>query len=166
MSTTVRELAALVGGEVIGDGGREILAARPFVEATDTDITFIDVDRRAPAGVTCAAAAVVVPAGVTVDAPALVRAADPFAAFVAIACRLHAAPESVPHGIDPRAAVDPTAVIGPGASIHPFAVVGAGAVIGARCLLHAGSSVGRDCRLGDDVTLHPHAVLYDRTVLG
>ena len=29
-----------------------------------------------------------------------------------------------------------------------------------------GAVVGRNCRLGDDVTLHPHAVLYDDTVLG
>src|SRR5204862_5130966 len=29
-----------------------------------------------------------------------------------------------------------------------------------------GAVVGRDCRLGDDVTLYPNAVLYDGTVLG
>ena len=39
---TVRELAALVGGEVCGEGGCVITAARPFGEATETDITFLD----------------------------------------------------------------------------------------------------------------------------
>ena len=27
-------------------------------------------------------------------------------------------------------------------------------------------AIGEDCKLGDDVVLHPHAVLYDGTVLG
>jgi UDP-3-O-[3-hydroxymyristoyl] glucosamine N-acyltransferase len=39
-------------------------------------------------------------------------------------------------------------------------------VVGARCRLHSGAVVGRHCRLGDDVTLYPNAVLYDGTVLG
>jgi UDP-3-O-[3-hydroxymyristoyl] glucosamine N-acyltransferase len=96
----------------------------------------------------------------------LIRVADPLSAFVAIVRRLHGRPEPPPVGIDPRAAVDPTARIGAGASIQPFASVGAGSVLGARCRLYPGAVVGRDCRLGDDVTLYANTVLYDGTVLG
>src|SRR2546423_1495260 len=39
-------------------------------------------------------------------------------------------------------------------------------IAGARPRVHAGAVVGRNCALGDDVTLYPHAVLYDDTVLG
>jgi UDP-3-O-[3-hydroxymyristoyl] glucosamine N-acyltransferase len=163
---TVRELAALVEGEVCGDGDREITAARPLDEATTGDIAFLDLDRNATSLTDCAASAVVVPPGVAVRGTTAIRVADPFAAFVTIANHLHGGAASVPHGIDPLADVDPTVTIGPDASVHPFAVIGPGAVIGARCRLHPGAVVGRGCRLGDDVTLHPHAVLYARTILG
>src|SRR5436309_7454568 len=84
---TVRELAALVGGEVCGEGGRVVTAARPFGEAAETDISFLDQSQTAPA--TSTAAAVVVPPGVSVAGSALIRVADPFAAFVTIASHLH-----------------------------------------------------------------------------
>jgi UDP-3-O-[3-hydroxymyristoyl] glucosamine N-acyltransferase len=161
---TVREMAALVGGEVCGDVDRVVTAARPFGEAGETDITFLDHTQTLPEA--SIAGAIVVPLGVSVAGPALIRLADPFAAFVRIASHLHGRPAPGPLGIDPLADVSTTVVIGPGATIEAFAVVRAGVVIGANCRIHSGAIVGRECKLGDDVTLHPHAVLYDRTVLG
>ncbi len=166
MTCTVRELAALVGGQVHGDGDLPIAAARPLSEAGPGHITFADHARHLAELHACPADAAVVSPDVPPNGKALIRVADPFAAFVAIARHLHGRPEPPPHGIDPRASVHPGAAVGPDASIHPFAVVGDGAVIGARCRLHSGAVVGRGCRLGDDVTLYPHAVLYDDTVLG
>jgi UDP-3-O-[3-hydroxymyristoyl] glucosamine N-acyltransferase len=166
MPSTVRELAALVGGEVHGDGDLPIVAARPLQEALAGHITFADHERHYADLHASAASAAVVGVGVTPNGKALIRVADPLAAFVTIVRHLHGRPEPRPHGIDPLASVHPTATIGPGASVHPFAVVGPGCVIGARCRLFSGAVLGRNCRLGDDVTLHPHAVLYDDTVLG
>ena len=161
---TVRELAELVGGEVCGDGERIVTAARPFAEAGDGDITFLDHTPSLPE--TSGATAIVAPPGVIIVGPTLIRVTDPFTAFVTIASHLHGRPQPGPLGIDPLADVNPTVVIGPAATIEAFAVVRAGAVIGARCRIHSGAIIGRDCRLGDDVTLHPHAVLYDRTIVG
>jgi UDP-3-O-[3-hydroxymyristoyl] glucosamine N-acyltransferase len=166
MPSTVRELAALVGGDVHGDGDLTIHAARGLREAGAGDITFAETERHLTVLHDCPATAAVVSRTAPVNGKALIRAADPLAAFVTIAQHLHARPAAPPHGIDLLASVHPTATIGPGASVHPFAVIGTGATIGARCRIHSGAVVGRDCRLGDDVTLHPHAVLYDDTVLG
>jgi UDP-3-O-[3-hydroxymyristoyl] glucosamine N-acyltransferase len=166
MTSTVRELAALVGGEVHGDSDLPITAARPLSEASRGHITFADHERHYTELHTCAASAAVVAPDVAPNGKALIRVADPLAAFVTIARHLHDRPEPPPHGIDPLAGVHPTATIGPEASIHAFAAVGPGCTIGARCRLYSGVVLGSNCRLGDDVTLHPHAVLYDDTVLG
>src|SRR5882724_9658250 len=166
MTCTVRELAALVGGHVHGDGDVTILGARPLREAQTGHITFVDHDKHLPELHASSASAAVVTPDVIPNGKSLIRVADPLAAFVTIVRHLHGAPEPPPHGIDRLASVHPTAVVGTDASIFPFAVVGEGSVIGGRCRIHSGAVVGRDCRLGDDVTLHPHAVLYDRTVLG
>ncbi|HZT83478.1 MAG TPA: UDP-3-O-(3-hydroxymyristoyl)glucosamine N-acyltransferase [Gemmataceae bacterium] len=166
MSVTVQQLAALVQGQVHGDGSLVIHAARPLDEAGPGDITFIDNIKHAPQLCACRAAAVVAPETLPANGRTVIRARDPLAAFVAIVRHLHGHAEPPPHGIDPRAFVHPTATVGPDPSIFPFACVGEGTVIGARCRIHSGAVVGRRCRIGDDVTLYPSAVLYDDTVLG
>jgi UDP-3-O-[3-hydroxymyristoyl] glucosamine N-acyltransferase len=166
MPSTVRELAALVGGEVHGNGSLAIHAARGLNEADDGHVTFAENEKHLADLHRCRASAAVVPMTAATNGKALIRVADPRTAFIAIARHLHGRPEAPPHGIDLKAHVDPTARIGPNPSVHPFAVVGTGCVIGARCRIHSGVVLGRDCRLGDDVTIYPHAVLYDDTVLG
>jgi UDP-3-O-[3-hydroxymyristoyl] glucosamine N-acyltransferase len=163
---TLRQLAELIHGQVCGDATLEVNAARALQEAGPGDITFIESDKHAPLLKTCRAAAVVVPPNLAAAGLNVIRVADPLAAFIAIVRHLHGRAEPAPHGIDPRAAVHPTARVGAEPSIFPFAVVGEGSVLGARCRIHSGAVVGRDCRLGDDVTLHPNVVLYDGTVLG
>jgi UDP-3-O-[3-hydroxymyristoyl] glucosamine N-acyltransferase len=173
---TVQQLAALVQGQVHGDGGLVIHAARPMSEAGPHDLTFIENDRHVRSLKDCRAPAAVVPEALVArraellsaraEALTLIQVRDPLAAFSVIVRHLHGRPEPPPHGIDPLASVHPTARLGPEASVHPFACIGAGTTVGARCHLHPGAVVGRFCKLGDDVTLHPHAVLYDGTVLG
>ena len=166
MSVTVRELAELVHGKVLGDGDLIIHAARPLSDAGAGDITFLESDKHTAQLCASAASAAVSTAAIASEGKTFIVVPDAFAAFIAIAQRLHGKPERPPRGIDPLAAVDPKAEIGEDASIHPFARVGAGTAIGKRCRLHSGVVIGDDCRLGDDVVLHPHVVLYDGTILG
>ena len=176
MHVTVQQLAALVRGQVHGDGALVIRSARALDEAGPDDITFAENERNARHLKGCRASAVVVPPALAArrdelgaggpGSLTLLEVEDPLAAFVAIVRHLHGQPEPKPHGMDPLASIHPTARIGPDASIFPFAVVGEDSVLGARCCLYPGAVVGRRCRLGDDVVLHPHAVLYDGTVLG
>lgn len=166
MPSTVRDLAALVGGEVHGDGDLPIHGARGLTEAGAGHITFADTEKNLADLHGCPASAAVVPATAPANGKALIRVPNPRTAFGVIAGHLHGRPDRPPHGIDPLAVVHPTATFGPGASVHPLAVVGAGCVIGARCRIESGAVLGRDCRLGDDVTLFPHVVLYDDTILG
>jgi UDP-3-O-[3-hydroxymyristoyl] glucosamine N-acyltransferase len=166
VSITVRQLAELVHGQVLGDGDLVITAARPLGEAQAGHITFVEDEKHAHHLHGCPASAAVVPLSVPANGKALIQVADPLYAFVTIVRHLHGRAEPPPHGIDPRAAVHATAQVGPDASIFPLAVVGEASVVGARCQLHSGAVVGRHCRLGDDVILYPGAVLYDGTVLG
>src|SRR5205823_9303508 len=131
VSTTVRQLAELVQGTVLGDGEVAITAARPLGEAQPGDITFLEDLKHASALHTSRASAAVVPTALPANGLPLIQVRDPLTAFVAIVRHLHGRPEPAPHGIDPRAAVHPTAQVGEGASIFPFAVVGEASVIGA-----------------------------------
>jgi UDP-3-O-[3-hydroxymyristoyl] glucosamine N-acyltransferase len=166
VSITVRQLAELVDGQVLGDADVAITAARPLGDARAGDITFVENDKHAHELHTCQASAAVVPVWLAPNGLALIQVADPLAAFVAIVRHLHGRDEPRLHGIDPRASVHPTAQVGADPSLFPFAVVGEGSVLGARCRLHSGAVVGRRCRLGDDVVLYSNVVLYDDTIIG
>ena len=166
MAVTVRQLAELVRGTLLGDGELLIQSARTLQEASSGDITFLDHARHLPRLRQSLADAAVVPVGVSVSDKALIQVADPLHAFIAIVQHLQGKTAAGPTGIDARAAVHPSASVGAEPSIDACAFVGAGATIGKRCHLHSGVVVGKNCRLGDDVVLYPNVVLYDDTAVG
>lgn len=165
---TVQELALLVQGIAQGEVDQEISGAAPLHEAQPGQITFIDGEQKLKELEKCQASAVIVPESVTLDHPpsAWITVKDPFEALVTIAGHLKGKTQYKPHGIDPKAVVHPSAVIGKDCSIHAYAVIGPKCVLGDRCCVHPGAIVGENCKVGDDVTLHPHSVLYDDTILG
>jgi UDP-3-O-[3-hydroxymyristoyl] glucosamine N-acyltransferase len=183
---TVQQLAALVRGQVYGDGARLIRDARPLSEAGFGHVTFIETERLARHLKTCQASAILVlpalrakfsdagngngntPGTHALGAPefTFIEVADPLAAFVAAMRHFRGEHQPPEPCIAPQAVVHPTARVGPGATIGPFAVIGERSVVGARCRFGAGVVVGRNCTIGEDVTLQPHVVLYDGTVLG
>lgn len=166
MSTTLRQLADLVHGRVLGDESLVIQRARPLSEAQSGDITFIENEKYAHQLEQCQASAVVASATLSANGLPLIQVADPLTAFVAIFAHLQGYEEPAAHGIDPLASIHSSVQIGERPSIFPFVRIGEGTTIGARCVLHGGVVIGRNCQLGDDVTLFPNAVIYDRTVLG
>jgi UDP-3-O-[3-hydroxymyristoyl] glucosamine N-acyltransferase len=166
VTITLRHLAELVGGELVGDASCTITAARPIKESGSNDITFVEHEKYLPQLAGCSAAAAVVAANIELPGKNLIRVANPFGAFLAIAQLLHGRPPLTAVGVSPQAAVDPTAIIGADANVHPLASIGAGCVIGQRCRIHPGATIAEDCVLSDDVTLHSHVVVYPGTIIG
>jgi UDP-3-O-[3-hydroxymyristoyl] glucosamine N-acyltransferase len=166
MISTLRQLAELVGGHLVGDADLPIHGARTLQEAGPQDISFLESDRNIHLLANCRAAAVIVPRNVPVNGFSGIQVRDPLGAFVSIHRHFSPVEEVAPQGIDARACIHASASVGADASILPLAVVGADTIIGARCKIHSGVVIGRHCRLGDDVTIYPNAVLYDDTVVG
>src|SRR5687767_3430432 len=132
VNVTLRQLAELVEGRLEGEAELEIHAARPLHEAGAGHIAFLDNDKNLPRLRASGAAAAVVGPTTLSAGKSVIRVADPFAAFLVIAEKLHGEPAEELTGIDPRAAVDATAIVGADPSIAAFASVGARTRIGAR----------------------------------
>jgi UDP-3-O-[3-hydroxymyristoyl] glucosamine N-acyltransferase len=166
LSLTVKQLAELVQGTVHGDGSVAIQAAKPLREAQPGDITFVVDDKNAAQLHHSRASAAIVPPSVPRNGIPIIQVKDPLDAFIVIVRHMRGEAQTVPHGVDPRAFVHPTAIIGDKPSIFPFACIGEGAKVGARCFIHSGVVVGKRSQIGDDVTLYPNVVLYDDCVVG
>ncbi|MFI5362035.1 MAG: UDP-3-O-(3-hydroxymyristoyl)glucosamine N-acyltransferase [Elusimicrobiota bacterium] len=178
---TVAEIAALVGGQAIGDASlviesvAEVAAAGPRDVASFHNMKYLAAAQASPAG------CLLVPPPAK-DAPCAAKAkvvvADPQAAFAILLGVIDGARRAaVAPGVSPKASVHPEAKLGAGVRVGDFAVVERGASIGEGttilpqcyigenvkigkgCLLHPRVVVREDCELGDRVTLHPGVVI-------
>lgn len=161
---TLRSLAELVGGTVIGDADAEIAGVADPAAARPTSLVFLLDPRYAGGVASCEAAAAVVPRHEPAIAKPQLVVARPRVAMARIMALFVAAPPY--HGVHPTAVVAPSAHVAPDVAIGPYAVIGAGAVVGPGSLLHAHVVVGRQARIGAGCVLHPHVVVYDDVVLG
>jgi UDP-3-O-[3-hydroxymyristoyl] glucosamine N-acyltransferase len=165
MKMKLIDLAQHLGGTVVGDGDVDISGLASIDEAKPGQIAFIEGAKQLSKIEATGASAVIVPSGVTSDARPLLVVTNPRLAF-ARALALLTVPPYRPLGVDPRAAVSPTAVLGKDLSIHPFATVGEGCRIGDRVTLYPGAFLGNGSSVGDDSVLHPNVSVYAGTRIG
>jgi UDP-3-O-[3-hydroxymyristoyl] glucosamine N-acyltransferase len=163
---TLAELAALVGGEVTGDGSLRLTGVAPLETAGPEQLSFFSNKKYRAAFEASKAGAVVVDADA--EAPpgrTVLRAPSAYLAFARISTVFNPPPAAVA-GVSPRAAVDPTAQVHPTAQVMALASVGPGAVVGARTILHPGVQLGEGVRVGDDCVLYANVVVRERCELG
>jgi UDP-3-O-[3-hydroxymyristoyl] glucosamine N-acyltransferase len=165
MALSLDELAALVGGEVEGDGERQISGVTTLEEAGPDDLSFVTNPRYRRAARASRAGALLVSKGEAFADRDLLVSSDPHYALAQILTALHPEEEAVP-GVHPTAVVQQTAKIDPQASIGPFVAIGSGSMIEKGAILHSHVVVGDNCVVGEGTRLYPHVVLYDRTEVG
>ena len=168
MHATVEELAALVGGRVIGAGGNTpITGAASVSEAQEGDITFFGNPKYLSALRASRATCALVPEGFAETIAAIpIQVANPSLAFSQVVERFAPAPVVFEPGIHPSAVVAPSARIGAGVTIGAHAVVEAGAVIGDHSFLGANTYVGHEAKIGAHCHIHPNATIRERCTLG
>lgn len=159
------ELAAKVGGDLVGDATLPILDVAPLQSATPTDLSFLANAKYRDAALKSQAGAILVAEPLGGFPGAQVVCTDPYLALARIATHLHP-PRSFDPGVSPRACVDPSAEVHPGASIQSGAVVEAGAQVKDGAVIGANCVIGVQARVGIGAVMHPGSKLLDRCVLG
>lgn len=173
-SATVSELAAEVGGTVIGDGNRIVNGCNTLKEATPDQISLLHQPKYAPELETTRAGCVVLAPGAITTlkraeglAPVtVIEAKNTYFAWQKIMVRLHGHRQHPPVGISPLASIDPTAKLGKNVHIHPFAVIGENVTVGDNVHIFPHVTLMRDVRIGDDTVLYPSVTVYERCEIG
>jgi UDP-3-O-[3-hydroxymyristoyl] glucosamine N-acyltransferase len=166
MSLTLTELAAELGGVVVGYGSTIIRGVAGIREATPGDVTFIANPRYDSYLTETRASAVICGREPRTSPVPLLQVDNPYLAFQR-AVRLFRPDAFRPEpGIHPTAVVAPDAVVGEGASIGPHCTIERGGRVGARTVLMAGCYVGFNAAVGADGYLYPHVVVREECVLG
>ena len=159
------QLAALIEGELIGDGGLTITGASSLEDAQAGHISYVAGPEALPRGEQSDASALIVtPATLTTLKPVIITE-DPRLAFSKV-LELFAPERRLPIGIHPTAHVGANAHLGKRVAIGAGAFVGDNVVIGDDVIIHPLVYLGHEVTIGDGTELHPQTYLGDRVTLG
>lgn len=168
MPYTIREIAAALGAEAVGDV--EIVVTRASEpQAAGADALALAMDPKYAGGIAqgSARAALLWPGA---DWQALGLKAAIFAprgrlAMAGLTVLMDPGPE-IAAGVHPMAIVDESAEIGAGAAIGPFVVIGRGVRIGARARIASHVSVAEGAVIGEDALLLQGVRIGSRVTIG
>lgn len=172
---SLAEIAARLGGDVLGDGQTRIHQVATLASAGEGEIGFLaNLKYRGQLQTTRASAVIL--ASEFADAVSLPRIVckNPYAYYARLATLLNPSAVVQP-GIHPTAACASTVpasasigahvslgrevVLGEGVQIHAGCVIGDGVEIGDKCVLYPNVSIYDDCRIGERVILHSGVVI-------
>ena len=162
---TVSELAAHIGGRVLGDGGVSILRVAGLDSAREGDITYVEDEKFFAAANKTKASCVITPAGADVKASCRIDVKNPKLAFTLIAEVLHPRKRRAPE-IHNSAIIASDAKIGDDVFIGAFVSVGENSVVGDRTQIRAGAKIGDQVTVGSDCVFHPNVFLEDGVTVG
>ena len=157
MNKTLREIAELVNGTLLGDGGIEIAGVTNIEEATMNDITFAvapHLDKAARS----LAAAVIIPNTITEFAKPAIQVENPRIAFVSL-LNVFMPQIEVEPGIHPTAVIGKDAIIGENVSIMAYAVIGDHAKIGNHTIVYPHTYIGHGATVGSNSVLYPNVTI-------
>jgi UDP-3-O-[3-hydroxymyristoyl] glucosamine N-acyltransferase len=164
---TLQELAAMSGGELIGDGAQVVTGAASLAEAAPGEITFYGNPKYMPLLRKTRASALFVPPDFNEPiTQARIQVADPAKAFEQVVLKLAPAPVRFEPLVHPTAVVAPDAKLGERVSIQPHAVIEPGVTIGDDTVIGANSYIGHDTTVGPSCLIYPLVTIRERTTIG
>jgi UDP-3-O-[3-hydroxymyristoyl] glucosamine N-acyltransferase len=161
---TLAEIAARLGGDVLGEGNIRIAGVSTLVAAGDGEISFLANRKyRSQLQNTRAAAVLLSPADADAFAGPRIITSNPYAYYARVASLLNPVQPGF-SGIHPSAVVQ--SEVPASVAVGPKVCVGQGVRIGENVVLHAGCVIGDDAEIGADSIIYPNVTIYHGCTLG
>ncbi len=162
---TLREIAALVGGELSGDGDIRITSVSDISEANSTQLTFVSEEKHLEAAAASKAAAFIIKRGLKLPGRAFVEVGSAHLAIAKVLEKISSKP-TYPKGVHHSAVVSRHARLGKDVSIMPFTVIEDGAEIGDETVIMPFTYVGKDTKIGRNCLLYAGVTVRERITIG
>ena len=170
---TAEAIAALVTGELIGDGKAAVSGVAPLDRAHESDLSILSSAKYAPMLAGTRAGIVLVDPefrDVSGQPRARIIVKQPLEKLLSLLPKLYPEKARVPE-VAATARIGKGAVLGERVVIGEYAVIGAGVrladnvTIGAHCIIGEGVSIGENARLSPGVTIYPGSTVGARTIV-
>jgi UDP-3-O-[3-hydroxymyristoyl] glucosamine N-acyltransferase len=161
---SLSDIAARLGGDVLGDGEIQIRQVATLASAGEGEIGFLaNLKYKSQLQTTKAAAVIVSPE--FADAVALPRIVtrNPYAYYARLATLLNPR-AAIAWGIHPSA--NCASPVPDGISVGPNVSIGEGVVLGNGVVIHAGCVLGDRVRIGENTVLYPNVCIYQGCEVG
>jgi UDP-3-O-[3-hydroxymyristoyl] glucosamine N-acyltransferase len=165
MQKTLKEIARLVGGEVVGSGDIVITGVSGIKEAHEGDITFLSNPKYYSLLDKTHASAVVTSLEVSSSKP-LIRTENPSLSFTKIISVMSPVETRHPKGIHPTAILGKGVSLGKGVAIGPYAVLEEGVSVGENSIIYSGCFVGHSTKVGSDCLVYSNVSIREDTSIG
>ncbi len=169
LELTAREIAIIVGGEVIGQDSLAINGVATLGKAEQNHLSFLSNDKYRSAVISSSARIVLVPldfSEIPQDNRAWIKCSDSSASFSLITARFAPPPRIPPSGRHPSAVISETAKIHPTAHIGANATIEADVTIGENSIVEAGCFIGYETTAGAGCRFYPNVTIRERTRIG
>jgi UDP-3-O-[3-hydroxymyristoyl] glucosamine N-acyltransferase len=165
MRKTLKELAEIVGGQIIGDPLVLIKGVAPLDEAKEGDITFFANSKLSHFLKKTKASAVIVDCKTPGNGKPLIRIDNPYAAFSKI-MELWFKAKSHSPGIHPTAVLGEQVKLGDNVSIGAYVVIEDRVEIGDGTTIRPHTFIGENSKIGKNCHIHPRITIAERVEMG
>jgi len=166
MRKSLKEIAQILEGELIGDGDVIITGVCGIEDAAQGDITFLANPRYAQLLTTTHASAVITSLDVKTASKPIIRTTNPSLAFAKVLSLV--LPEEIKHprGIHPSAIIGKDVLLGEGVAIGAYTVIGDEASIGDNTIIYPGCFIGQRTSIGSNTLIYPNVSIRERIAIG
>lgn len=166
MHKTLREIAELVGGELLGDENVVITGISGIKEAVKGDITFLANPKYLALLEKTSASAVITYRDISKVSKPIIRTDNPSLAFAKVVSLSSPGEIKHPRGIHPTAILGKGVSLGKDVALGPYVVVEDNAVIGDKSIIYAGCFIGSYAKIAEESLLYPNVCVRQRVTIG
>ncbi|MFA7001662.1 MAG: UDP-3-O-(3-hydroxymyristoyl)glucosamine N-acyltransferase [Candidatus Omnitrophota bacterium] len=165
MQKTVRELAQLAGGTVVGEENLEVQGITNIENPLAGHITFAQDPKGLKALEATDIACIIVPRNIPASSKPLIQVDNPKLSWAKL-LRVFYPAETYSLSVSDKASVAKTAKIGARVTIEPFAVISDGAAVGDDAVIRSYTYVGKNVEVGSRTVLQPGVMIYENCRIG
>ncbi len=169
MEFSVKEIASILGGEVVGDGGRKIHMLGKIQDAGEGYIAFLSNPKYEHHLYQSKASAVIVKSGFKprkAVAPSLVVVEDPYLAFTILLEEYHKFLSFQKLGVEEPSYISNNAKTGLEVYRGAFSYIGNDVVIGNNVKIYPHAYIGDGVKIGDNTIIHNGVKIYQGSEIG
>jgi len=163
---TLKEVAQLIDGEVVGDEDVVITGISGIKEAHDGDLTFLANPKYIHLMDVTKATAIITSREIKSAPKPVIRTDNPSLAFAKMVSFLAPNEQMHPLGIHPTAVIGQNVKLGRDIALQPYVVLSDHVEIGDRTVVYAGCYVGHHAKIGADCLIYPNVSIRERIQIG
>ncbi len=165
MEMTLKEIARILGGTVIGRDDVVIKNIMSIEDANEGDLTFIANKKYLKKMKLTQASAILAPPQTVAEGKNLIIVADPYTSMGKLLMIFF--PAKHDHkGISKDAYIEEGAIVSPEAHVFPAAFISRGAKIDKGAVIYPGVYIGRNASIGENSVIYANVTVYHSCIIG